>query len=266
MSRIVKSWNASVDENNRVSIDNTLQIQYQQPLPTGYEDEMMAEEAYAEPLPEIDLEAVHYEAELILANAEKKANDLSDEIIATARKQARQMEDDILNAARDEAEEIQEAAREAGYKEAIEAAQLEADGIIQEAQDIKQRGIEEKQAMIEALEPEMVEFMLEILDHLVGIEKETNAQAITTLVKTGLSRTNMSGKIKIHVSPADYPNVSKEDIFESLDTLVELELVEDPTIRKAGCIIETEMGNIDASLDTQYKGLRKNLQYILKNR
>ena len=270
MSRIVKSWNASVDAHNRVSIENAVQIP-NQPFENPLVDEEMAYDepsaTYHEPEePPIDLEALRYEAELIIANAEKKANKLSDEIISTARNQAKTFEHDTREKLKVEAEQVREEAKQQGYEQAIKEAQLEADGIIQEANDIKQDAINEKEEMLANVEPEMVNLMIDILDHLIGVEKETNKKTITTLIKSGLARANPSGKITIHVSPEDYPAVDKNDLFQELDTMAELEVIEDPSVRKAGCIIETEIGTIDSSLDTQYKALRKNLKYILKNR
>lgn len=232
-----------------------------------YEEYHSHAETYEpEEVPQIDLQALEYEAELIIANAEKRAHSLSDEIIDNARNQAKKLETDTKERLKEEIEELKEETKQKAYDEAMAEAQLERDGIIQEANQIKQDAHDYREELIKEVEPEMVNLMIDILDHLIGVEKETNAKTITTLIKSGLQRANPSGKIVVHVSTADYPHVDKDEIFQHLDTMAELEILEDPTIRRSGCIIETEIGTIDSSLDTQYKALRKNLKYILKNR
>ena len=44
-----------------------------------------------------------------------------------------------------------------------------------------------------------------------------------------------------------------------LEDVKELELIEDPSLPLAGCVIETRFGEIDIGVDTQLEGVRQAL-------
>ena len=257
MSRILKSWNAKVDENNVVTVDNTLVVEK--------EAEEVHEENQEE-IEQIDLEEIRRTAKQIIENAEAEANSKKESIARIANNEMDRIIREAIDKGNKEYESIVRQAQDEGYNQGINSAKDEADQIIKEAKKIREDAIIYKEELIAQIEPDTIELVISILDKLVGIEKEINPQAISMLITQGLSKSSLGGEIKVHVSKEDYPYIVEADILSSLESMAKIAFVEDPTLQNLDCIIETNLGSINCGLGIQYKELRRNLQYILKNR
>lgn len=261
MSRIVKSWHTRL-ENTGVTIENSEQVLVA-PVPD------VAEDTPQKPLlqePKINIEEVKRQAQDIIEKAKAESQVLSDDIIQEAQEKAEIIRREAIEYANDRADEIRQQAYQEGYDSGITSAKEEADAIIASAEEIKFQAHIYKDELIQKIEPEMIELITSVLDSLVEAEKEINSDAISILIKNGLGRASSTDDIIVHVSAEDYPNIDEAMILSSMENMANVRFVEDPTLKNLDCIIETGLGNIDCGLDTQYKSLRKNLHYILKNR
>lgn len=254
MSRIFKSHNVIVDENNRVNIKN---LEY-----TPVNDVIVEEEP-----------------QLNEAPSEEEVNNISKQIIENAQREARL----IIEKAEEEAKEIIEEAEEnahklsisikneaykTGYDDGINKGNEEAVAIKEEAEVIKKEALEYRKNLINKIEPDMIELIIDIINKLLSVEININPKVISILIKQGLSKSTLTEDIYIHVSKDDYQSAlnSKDEIIASLNTMADIKFIEDTTLKKSDCIIETGFGTIDCGLTIQYEELKKNLYYILENR
>ena len=263
MSRIVKSWESSVDENNVVTIGTPPKPKEKKQDPTDLNN---PEQPQRKKEPTINIEALRREAEEIINNANQKAETDASIILSKAEKEAQALKESILNDANNQATSIEKQAHEEGYMAGIESSKEEAAGIVAEAEQIKADAHVYKDQLIANLEPELINIMIEILDDIIEIEKDINPQVISILIKQGIATLTGAEQIAVHVSPDDYTNIDKDLVLSSMETMADVTFVEDPTLQKGGCIINTPLGSVDCGLDTQYSGVKRNLQYILRNR
>jgi len=63
------------------------------------------------------------------------------------------------------------------------------------------------------------------------------------------------GKVVIHLNPADYHYLllNPKNLPFSLEEGSGIKLVEDPTITRGGCLLETNLGDIDATFESQFE-------------
>ena len=257
LSRIVKYHDATIDSNNRVSIqimsskDENLKVGKQEPIEVEKKDEE----------PEIDQQVL---AKQIVGEAKSKAKGLEQ----AARKEAEDIVEDAKEKAHKQAIEIRENAYKEGYDDGVVKANKLADSLKAEVEVMRKEGEQYCQDLIKQIEPDMIELIVDILNKLLSTEVEINPKIISILIRQGLSKATLTEDISVHVSKEDYPNIleSKDEILSSLDTMATVSFVEDPTLKRSDCIIETGFGNIDCSLGVQRDELIKNLYYILKNR
>lgn len=263
MSRIFKSHNVRVDENNRVNIKNLKDTPVNNVIVETHNIESKVEE----------------QPKLYEAPSEDEANAISKQIIENASLEAKS----IIDKAEEKAKEIIEDAEESGHKmsisikneayktgydDGINKGYQEASAIREEAEVIKKEALEYRENLINKIEPEMIDLIIDIVNKLLSVEIKTNPKVISLLIKQGLSKSTLTEDISIHVSKDDYQSVlnSKDEIMASLDTMTDIKFIEDTTLKKSDCIIETGFGTIDCGLTTQYNELKKNLYYILGNR
>jgi len=168
---------------------------------------------------------------------------------------------ELISAAEAEAAQIREAAK-AAYEE--------------ERQRGYEKGLEDGKAAIVArkleLLDESVTFMESVEDKMVGVvmkalqkcvmeigEKEMVVQ-IVRKVMNAVVRTQRH--ITLKVAP-DMVSVVKErldEIMKDYPLLDEIDVLEDSRLKGASCMIETEAGVADASIDTQLAAIEKSMR------
>lgn len=178
----------------------------------------------------------------------------------------------IVERARAEASEIEEAARQQATlfeREARERGLREAREHFDEAVADAVRPWREQLAdsvaevatlrarVAARVEGELVRLALEIARKVVHREVNLDHEIALTLVRVALSRVNSRALARVRLNPADYAFV--ESRLVQLGSAGTVELLEDHTVGRGGCIVETETGDIDARVEQQFAEIERGL-------
>lgn len=194
---------------------------------------------------EPDMEQIE-ETKAIISDAEMQAT----AILETARQQA----DELLMQAREEGHKL-------GYEEGVKDAQLAIDGRRQELEKEFSDKIaaleDEYQQRYSKMEPELVDVLLEVFSRVTLAIAEDKKDLILLLIDRVLKNSDANKDFSIRVSEEDYKFVSnnKGKIAEAASPDSKIEVSRDGTLTKNQCIIETESGVFDCSLDIQLENL-----------
>ncbi len=202
------------------------------------------------PDPQFDMEAMQAEIDLKLQQAQEQA----DAIIQDAQQQA----DAIISQAQ---EEGHRQGYEAGYQEGVAAAESLKAEIEQQRGDLEA----EYQQIVDGLEPEMVDVLTQIYEHVFGVELRDDKGIILHLLKTTLSRIEPGNDLIVHVSSDDYDDVlderaNLEACITSPNTT--MEIIEDPLLKENECMIESDSGIFDCSLGVELSELSRKLKLL----
>ena len=202
------------------------------------------------PDPQFDMEAMQAEIDLKLQQAQEQA----DAIIQDAQQQA----NSILSQAQ---EEGHRQGYEAGYQEGVAAAESLKAEIEQQRGDLEA----EYQQIVDGIEPEMVDVLTQIYEHVLGIELRDDKGIILHLLKSTLSRIEPGNNLIVHVSSDDYDDVLDEK--DSLDACITspsttMEIIEDPLLKENECMIESDSGIFDCSLGVELSELSRKLKLL----
>ena len=196
----------------------------------------------------------------ILNNAHNKAIDLINEAQLKAQK--------LVKDARDEAVAIKEEAKHDGYLEGENKAKEEykkkEEALIKEYED-KKNYLEEDYAKMRAeLEPMLMETLLTIYTKITHTMADANKDTILHLVNSVMRNTEISRHFLIRVSKEDYQFMvnSKEKLYEHVSRNVNIEIYQDSNLKRNQCVIETDAGVFDCSLDIQLENLEKELRIL----
>ncbi|MBR1669939.1 MAG: hypothetical protein IJ695_04500 [Butyrivibrio sp.] len=211
------------------------------------EDQSMLESV---PDPQFDMEAVQAEIDLKLQQAQEQA----DMIVQQAQQQA----DNIRAQAM---EDGRQQGYNDGYQEGAQAAQALQDEIEQQRGELEK----EYQQLVDELEPEMVDVLTQIYEHVFGIELREDKGIILHLLKTTLSRIEPGNDLIVHISSDDYDDVMEEK--ESLDACITspnttMEIIEDPLLKENECMIESDSGVFDCSLGVELSEITRKLKLL----
>lgn len=192
-----------------------------------------------------------------------------EEILEAARKEA----EEILQRAGAEAEVIRNQAKEEGFREGQKTGYEEAIRQGQEEIAVKEQELSEKERLLEKtyqerikeLEPEFVDILTGIYEHIFKVNLKQEKGMIVHLLEVNMGRMGTGRDFIVHVSREDYEAVSakKEEIRQFVQGKeATLEVIEDMTLAQSECMIETAGGIFDCSLGVQLEELSKQLQLL----
>lgn len=259
MSRIIKS--VLFQKNSPVVIKH-------RPAPVVEPIEMQAPDP-ALVVPEIDLEAVRRDAEVIIA----KAQDTAAQCLVEGETKAAELQASAQQAYEEAFAKGQEAGREQGYQEGYQQGEQTA---LDDMQATKQEALDKAQRLIKTSEQEVaqmfmdaeqqiVEIALAVAKKILAREIEDNPTTILPIVKEALSKVSDQNQILIRVNAEDYEMVlmAKRDLQLMVGRDNAINVTADHTVTAGGCIIETALGTVDARIDTKLELVQKAIQEVM---
>ncbi|QEK12278.1 hypothetical protein FQB35_07745 [Crassaminicella thermophila] len=248
MSRIVKSSFVKVGDKKeigieKVSLEDSLEINEKKHI----QEEVSYEDIYKEKMLEIE------------------------EVMNKKIEEAETQVQRIISDAYEDAKQIYENAKKDGFllgkSEGYEAGKKEADVLIKEALDIKKELLKTKENMVKELEKESIELVINVVEKILNTKTEDSYETIIGLVKSGLSKCAYTESLVIRVSPDDYEyaiNV-KDKILCLVENVDEINIKQDPSLKKGSCVIDTASGSIDSSIETQFNQIKSLFYEILES-
>lgn len=200
------------------------------------------------------IEQAQSDAQAILEDARREASG----IVESAKAQAESEKKNVL-----------EQARKQGY----EAGQAKADSELKEARrqfDEKARQLEtEYQQQMNELEPKFIDTITSIYEHIFQVELGDRREILEHLISNTMHRLVGTHNFLIHVSKEDYPfiNMQKTQILEGAVSAGDtVDVVEDMTLGKNECLIETDGGIFDCGVGTHMTELKRKLMLLAWSR
>lgn len=108
--------------------------------------------------------------------------------------------------------------------------------------------------VLDDVERDLLKLSVRIAEKIIGKELAADKRTVTNIVSTALKHARQREKVTVSVNPSDLAAISEEsEKFSSSERIRILDFVADPSVPAGGCVIETEVGKIDARLETQLK-------------
>lgn len=201
------------------------------------------------------------EARDLLERTKAEAEDMR----ALARAEAERILEEARAQAQAEKIQVLEQAKQQGYMEGMSRAQAHEGAMEQEYLE-KTRALEEEyQQQIDTLEPNLVEAITGVYEHIFHVELSSYREILTGLISDVLHKLEGSKNFIIHVSKDDYAYVSmqkKQMLAGAVSESTTVDVVEDAAVARNECMIETENGIFDCGLGTQLSELKKKLTLL----
>lgn len=196
-----------------------------------------------------DLEAIKAQADNIMAEANEEAS----QIIALAKQEAEKIHKDAYNSGREE-----------GLVDAQEQLNTMSSSLQIEFEEKQQQLKDEYDELKQQIEPELVEVLTDVFKKVINTISDDNEEMILNLINSAMHNAEVSKEFIIKVSPDDYKFVvnNQGKIYCAMAKDVQIEVVEDLTMKKNQCVIESDTGIYDCSLDIQLENLIKDIKLL----
>jgi flagellar assembly protein FliH len=112
------------------------------------------------------------------------------------------------------------------------------------------------------IEKEVAQLALSIAKKIVCHEVKTTEETVVCVAREALSRVENPGKIKVKLNPADLQFIqdTKSQFSHFLDDVENIRFEAEDSIQSGGCLIETDMGDIDARIEKQLQAIEESFQ------
>lgn len=158
-----------------------------------------------------------------------------------------------------------EEANEQGYQEGYQKGLDSVQELQKQCEDERLQQEQEYQKKLEEMEPLMVDTLCDVYSHIFKVEAKEHKELVLKLLQDTLLKVDSTGSIIIHVAKEDYAYVQEQKaalLEEAGMQSGSVEIVSDATLARAQCMIETEGGVYDCSLDTELAELKRRLMLL----
>jgi len=118
-----------------------------------------------------------------------------------------------------------------------------------------------KESFFKNAEPDVIKLSMAIAEKVIGDLAAENVEVVRGVVHRALEGT-LGDRITVRVNPEDYKLLMEGDqgFKDVLDRTKRIAFRGDDSISKGGCVVESEVGTIDARLELQLEAIRKALK------
>jgi flagellar assembly protein FliH len=113
-----------------------------------------------------------------------------------------------------------------------------------------------RQTLANQSERQMVQLSLMLAKRIVHREVSLDPELVAAMAHVALKKLGTSSPATIRLNPDDYTVVARES---ARWTGTQVTVVPDPSVARGGCLVESEFGRIDATLDTQFDEMTRAL-------
>jgi flagellar assembly protein FliH len=159
----------------------------------------------------------------------------------------------IIDEAMKQAEAIREEGREAG----LEEGRAEIASRIEEAMVTLNKALKDRKAIIKDAEQEVLRLALKVAEQIIRSEVSLHRDVCLNIVAEAIARVSDREQIIIKANREDveYLKRYKDRLTGMLDGVKSFAILEDSAVEPGGCVIETNLGFIDAKISTKLKSI-----------
>lgn len=200
------------------------------------------------------------EASVLKADAQKQA----EEIIAKAKADAAK----IIQDAHSEEQKIKISAKEDGFKqghdEGYSAGESEIGRLVDRLRKMVEAVMLRREEILKETEQQIIDLVILMTRKVVKIISETQKTTIMSNILAALKKVKARGTVALHVNLEDLrlATANVDEFIKRVENIQGITVVEDSTVEKGGCIVETDFGAIDARISSQLNELEDKIMEI----
>ncbi len=140
-----------------------------------------------------------------------------------------------------------------GHVDGYESGKAEVERLIEQLHSIINHAINKRNEIIEESETHLINLVLLITKKVVKVISENQKNVVINNVIQALRKLKSRGEVVIRVNLEDVGLTSEhvKDFMRMVENVKSVTVVEDSSVDKGGCVIETDFGQIDARISSQ---------------
>jgi flagellar assembly protein FliH len=183
----------------------------------------------------------------------QEAEDEAKNIVEEARKKAEELEAEIQAKVDKQEKEAFAKGHAEGREEGFQEGRVEVERLVESLQKIISAAIDKRNQIIQESETQVINLVLLIAKKVIKVISENQRNVVINNVVQALRKLKSRGDVVIRVNLADVELTSEHinDFMKMVENVKSVTVLEDSSVDKGGCIVETDFGQIDARISSQ---------------
>jgi len=196
--------------------------------------------------------------EEVVSHTVDEAYEKAGEIITKAQAEA----NEILSKAHEEAEEMFSRSKEEGIQAGKTEGQEQVSENITASLETLNSAINERKKIIRDSESEVLRLSVKIAEQIIRSEVSMHRDVLMNIVAEAINKVSDRENIIIKVNRDDAEHIKKykDRISGIIDGVKNLSIIEDSQVEPGGCVIETNLGFVDARVSTKLSLIEQSLK------
>lgn len=154
---------------------------------------------------------------------------------------------------------------EAGREEGFQSGSAEVARLIDRIHTVLNKSIEKRGEIIEEAESQLIDLVLQISRKVIKVVSENQKNVVINNVVQALRKMKSRGDVAIKVNLADLEITTEhtQDFLRMVENVKSITVLEDSSVDRGGCLIETDFGQIDARISSQLKEIEEKILDIV---
>lgn len=182
-------------------------------------------------------------------------------------KEAKEKAELIIREAKERARLIEQDAYQKGYAEGLDLVNAEVSELVEAVRSVAESALSEKWSVINSYERNIVDLALEIAKKVVDGQILLKPDTVVGIARKALFIAAEREHIQIRVNPEDVEMIKahKDDLMASMDGIEKIDVIADRRVKRGGCILETDAGNVDGRLQSQLSHIDDALKGVVSD-
>ena len=195
----------------------------------------------------------------------QEAEDQAQVILAESRQKAADLESDIKQRVTQTEREAYERGYADGHAKGYGEGRAEVERLVESLHSIITKAIEKRNEIIEEAETQIINLVLLIVKKVIKVISENQKNVVINNVVQALRKLKSRGDVVIRVNLADLELTSEhvKDFMKMVENVKSITVLEDSSVDRGGCIIETDFGQIDARISSQLHEIEERILELM---
>jgi len=193
------------------------------------------------------------------------AEDQAQVILAEAKAKAAELENEIKARVTQTEREAYEKGYTEGHGKGYDEGKAEVARLVDSVHTIITKAIEKRNEIIEEAETQIINLVLLIVKKVIKVISENQKNVVINNVVQALRKLKSRGDVVIRVNLADLELTSEhvKDFMKMVENVKSITVLEDSSVDRGGCIIETDFGQIDARISSQLHEIEERILELM---
>jgi flagellar assembly protein FliH len=201
------------------------------------------------------------EAQKVRQEAEDEARRIVSEAKSQAEESVREAESRVAEIEAEARKKGSQEGREAGFAEG----RAEVERLVERVHVVLNRSIEKRNEIIAESETQVINLVLLIARKVIKVISENQKNVVVNNTIQALRKLKSRGDVVIRVNLADVQLATEhvKDFVEMVEQVESVTVLEDSSVDRGGCIIETDFGQVDARISSQLHEIEEKILELM---